>query len=483
MKPPIPSVGWNTLAAICAAMLFLAGCRIGPTYHRPTAFHTNDLPAVFCELTTNGVASQWKAAEPAAHLLPGEWWRIFNDEELNQIEKSANNQQIVAAAARFHQARALVNVARADIYPHFTAGPSYERERTSANQFDTGQAAHTHSTFTIPLDASWELDLWGRVRREVEAARARLSANAADLQAVNLSIQAEIAIDYFTYRLYEAQQAIVLQNIEAFRRSLELTRKRRAGGIASDLDVSQAETQLRSAEAQLPALELQRSKLHHALAALCGKPPGTFNLTRTNANLENIPAVPLSLPSELLERRPDISAAEQRMIAANAEIGVAETAFYPRLTFQGTAGLESIKASSLFDWPSRFWAIGPTLELPLFTGGRNRANLQAARAGYDETVANYRQTVVTAFQEVEDQLAAQRLLSAQIESQAAALVSARRTLEIANNRYKAGLVTYLEVAIAQTAALERELNLGRLQAERLAASASLAKALGGGWKQ
>jgi outer membrane protein, multidrug efflux system len=480
--PPCPRNLWIAASAIFVALL--VGCSIGPSYHRPTAFGTNELPQTFAEATTNS----WKQAEPAAHLARGEWWSIFRDTELNRLETiaTAGNQEVAATVARFNQARALVNVARSDLYPHVSSSPTYARERTSANRSDNGEragTAHNFNNFIIPLDASWELDLWGRVRQQVESARARLAATSGDLQSLQLSIQAEVAIDYFTLRLLETQHAIVTKSIETYQRSLELTRNRRAGGIASDLDVSQAETQLRSAEAQLPALERESSRVRHALGALCGQPPGTFSLATTNVNLETVPSVPLSLPSELLERRPDISAAEQRMIAANAQVGVAQTAFYPRLTVGGTAGLESISASSLFTWPSRFWAVGPTLEIPLFTGGRNRANLEATRAGYDETVANYRQTVISAFQEVEDQLAAQRLLATEIQAQAAALAAARRTLEIANNRYKAGLVTFLEVAVAQAAALERELNVGRLQAERLSASASLAKALGGGWMQ
>jgi len=466
-------------------ILVLAGCTAGPNYKRPAAFASNAVPQHFQEATTNS----WKIAEPGSHPQSDAWWSIFDDAELDRLEQQARggNQEIAASVARFNRARALVNVARAEIYPHVTASPSYARERTSANRVDrTGEpvgSAQNFNLYNIPLDASWELDLWGRVRRQVEAARAQLSASEADSAAIRLSIQAEVVIDYFTLRLVQAQRRIVQQTIQAYGRSLELTRNRRAGGIASDLDVSEAETQVRSAEAQLPALELQGRKLEHALAALCGEPATSFRIASTNANLERVPPIPLSVPSELLERRPDIAAAEERMIAANAQIGVAQTAFYPRLTFNASAGLQSVSASSLFDWPSRFWAIGPTLDVPLFTGGRNRANLQAARAGYEETIANYRQTVITAFQEIEDQLASLRLLQSQLDAQAAALVAARRTLAIANNRYQAGLVTYLEVATAQTAALDRELTVGRLQAERLTATASLAKALGGGWRR
>ena len=269
---------------------------------------------------------------------------------------------------------------------------------------------------------------------------------------------------------------------ETFRRSLELTLNRRKGGIASDLDVSQAQTQLRSTEAQLPALELQRAKLVHALATICGQPAIGFNLASDTAQATFVPKVPVSLPSELLERRPDIAAAEQRMAAANAQVGVAQGAFYPRLVFNGLAGFQSLDAASWFNWPSRFWAVGPSLQLPLFTGGLNRAQLALARAGYDSTVAGYRQTVLDAFQEVEDQLAAQRLLQTQVEAEASAFSAAQHTLEIANNRYKAGLVTYLEVAVAQSSALALEQSVVQLRGEKLVAAVGLVRALGGGWE-
>jgi NodT family efflux transporter outer membrane factor (OMF) lipoprotein len=271
--------------------------------------------------------------------------------------------------------------------------------------------------------------------------------------------------------------------VETYVRSLDLTRKRRSGGVGTDLDVAQAETQLKSAQAQIPAVELQRTKLLHAIATLCGTPATTFAL-EPQSELENASAtIPTLLPSELLERRPDIAAAERRVAAANADIGVAKTAFYPRILFRGFAGFQSINAGTLFDWPSRVWSLGPSLELPIFTGGRNRAELAISKAAYQETSAVYRQTVLAAFQEVEDQLAAQRLLTSQLEFENAALSAARRTLEIANNRYKAGLVTYLEVATAQSSALVHERTVVQLSAERLTAMVGLAKALGGGWTE
>jgi multidrug efflux system outer membrane protein len=466
-------------------LFIIAGCSVGPNYHRPSAFAgTNQIPAAFSEVGTN--TAQWKTAEPAAHLSRGAWWQIFGDEELNRLENLATsgNQELAATVARFEQARALVNVARSDFFPHISAAPGYSRQRNSLHEHAINQTINQNfNAFSFALDTNWELDLWGRVRRQVEAARARLAAATNEIESVKLSIQAELAVDYFSLRALEAQYALLQRAIENFNRSLELTRNRRAGGIATDLDVAQAETQLRTTEALLPDAELQHSKFLHAIASLCGQPATGFKIESSKGALSDIPAIPLALPSELLERRPDIAVAEQRMAAANAEVGVAQSAFYPRVQFHGLAGFQSVNIGTLFDWPSRFWAVGPSLDLPLFTGGRNRAQLSAQRAAYAETVANYRQTILNSFQEVEDQLAAQRLLSAQLDSESAALVAAQRTLQIANNRYQAGLVTYLEVATAQSAELERERQVVRLKAERLTASATLAKALGGGWTQ
>jgi multidrug efflux system outer membrane protein len=326
------------------------------------------------------------------------------------------------------------------------------------------------------------VDLWGRVRRQVEAARAGLSARADDLAAVQLSIQAEVAADYFGLRALDAEYDLIDRTAATYRRSLELTVNRRKGGVASDLDVAQAETQLRTAEAELPALRLERTKLVHALATLCGRAAVGFELSQEHADLPLPPDVPMSLPSDLLERRPDIAGAEQRMAAVNAQVGVAQGAFYPSVRLNGLAGFQSIDAATWFDWPSRFWAVGPTLNLPLFTGGRNRAQLALARASYDETVAGYRQTVLAAFQDVQDQLASQQLLKDQLEAGQAALKAAQRALQIANNRYTSGLVSYLEVATAQSVVLARQRIVVQLEGQKLLTAVALIKALGGGWQ-
>lgn len=468
------------------SLLLLGGCTLGPDYHRPEVLGTNAFPAEFQGAASTNQAD-WKIAEPAAHMPRGAWWEVFADPDLNRLEElaTANNQQLAAALARHNEARAVVDISRANLFPQADLNTAYARQRTSANQPVNGHplgASATFNNFTLALQAGWELDLWGRVRRQVEDARASLAASEDDLEAAKLSIQAELAADYFTLRALDAEYSLLTRTVETYERSLELTRNRRLGGIASDLDVSQAETQLRTTEAELPSLRLERSRLLHALATLCGQPATGFEIPTTGPATNALPSVPVYLPSELLERRPDVASGEQRMAAANARVGVAKTAFFPRVRLNGLAGFQSLSASSWFDWPSRYWAVGPTLDLPLFTGGRNRAQLAYARAAYDENVAGYRQTVLGAFQEIEDQLAAQHLLEQQLAAESEALAAARRTLEVSNNRYKAGLITYLEVAIAQSAALSLERKVVQLQGDKQVAAVGLLRALGGGWQ-
>jgi multidrug efflux system outer membrane protein len=469
----------------CVALGLIAGCSVGPDYHRPTALKSGTIPEVFNVPTSTNNVGEWKTAEPSAALPRGTWWQIFNESELNRLENQAatENQDLAAAVARLEESRAEIGIARADFYPQLAANPQMARQRTSVNaplQNGTAGREYTFDTFSAPIGLSWELDLWGRVRRQVQSARATFVASADDLESARLALQAEVAADYFSLRELDEERRVVADTIETFRRSLELTQNRRKGGIVSDLDVSQAETQLRSTEAELPAIDLERARVLHALAVLCGQSPTAFQIA-IGPLTNSIPNVPASLPSELLERRPDIAAAERRMAAANAQVGVAVSAFYPRVFLSGLAGFESVGADTLFDWPSRVWSLGPSVSLPIFTGGRNRSQLAVVRASFNETIANYRQTVLDAFQEVEDELAAQRLLATQLNAQSAALKASRRTLEIANNRYKAGVVTYLEVATAQNSALVNERLYVQLEGQRLDAEVSLIKAVGGGW--
>lgn len=477
--------------AIFALSAALAGCAVGPDYHRPAVLPNEPTPQAFNEPApgTNGVV--WKVAEPSANLPRGEWWQIFNDPELNSLEILAltNNQDLAAAASRLEEARASFAAARSEFFPQLnlggTPGGDITHQRTSVNEPESGVAAgksETYSTFTAPLYLGWEIDLWGRVRRESQAAHARFIASADDLESAKLDVTADVANDYFQLKTFDADYDLITNTIDADRRSLQLTQNRRLGGIASDLDVSQAETQLHTAEAEMPDIQLRRAEALHALAIICGQSPVDFFITAEVPGTNAVPDVPADLPSELLEHRPDIAAAERRMAAANADIGVADAAFFPTVRINGLAGFQSVDAGSWFSWSSRLWSVGPSISLPIFTGGLNRANLASARATYNETVADYRQTVLTAFGEVEDQLAAQRLLAAEWNAENEAVMSSQRTLEIANNRYKDGLVTYLDVATAQTDALEEERNAVELQGARLTASVNLIRALGCGWK-
>jgi NodT family efflux transporter outer membrane factor (OMF) lipoprotein len=479
------------LRVLPLSALLLAGCAVGPNYNRPAVLGTNAMPATFAGAATTNTGD-WKPAQPSAHLPRGAWWELFGDPELNHVEDLAttNNQQLAAAYANLQQARAQVGVARADYFPQISAVPTVTRQRTSANQTPRtgGSGSAAYNAFLVPLDASWELDLWGRVRREVESARASLTASADELESSKLAIQAEVATDYFNLRSLDAQIQLLEETAVAYRRSLELTQNRRKGGIATDLDVSQAETQLETTEAEIPAAQLQRANFLHALAVLCGQPAPIFEVSATRGALAAAkqafdagPAIPVSVPSELLERRPDIAAAERQMAAANANVGLAYAAFYPRITINGLAGFQSISASTLFNWESRLWAVGPTLSLPIFTGGRNRSQLAVARAAYDGIVANYRQTVLSAFQDVEDQLAAEHLLALRFEKENAALKSSHRTLDISLTKYKGGVITYLEVVIAQSSTLAHEQTVVQLNSQRLIATVSLIKALGAGW--
>ncbi len=479
-----------SLRSLCCLLLSfsLAGCAVGPDYKRPDVTKNQPLPKNFSAADTNGVV--WKLAEPSANQPRGDWWNFFSDDELNSLESLAqtNNQNLAAAFARFQQARDLIGVANSEFYPQISAGDTpngdVTRQRTSVNQPERGipaGAASIYNTFTAPIYLGWEMDLWGRVRRLSEAARARSLASADDLESTKLSVAAEVADDFFTIKTLNNEYMLVTNTIQTYRRSYELTQNLRKGGAVSDLDVAQAETELRAAEAQLPDIELRRTQTLHALAILCGEPPVGF-LAATNSLSTNAPIVPPSLPSELLEHRPDIAAAERRMAAANADVGVAKAAFFPTVKIDGLAGFQSISFSSWFNWSSRMWSVGPSLELPLFTGGLNRANLKATHAAYDATIADYRQTVLTAFGEVEDQLAAQKLLATEWSAENAAANAAQRALDVANNQYKAGLTTYLNVATAQTLALSHEQTAVQLQGQRLTATVNLIKALGGGWE-
>jgi len=476
---------------LCSAVVLTAftGCTIGPDYKRPQA---TTIPAAYTE-ATNVVATDstntWKVAEPRAELPKGSWWEIFEDPELNALESqaSAANQELKVAVARLAEARAEMNITRARLFPNLDASGAFVRQRNSPNapSTTTGNAVGTSTTFNdfyVPLTARYEVDLWGRVRRSVESARAQVEASTDDLETLKLMIQAEVAVDYFTLRALDSQRAVLNSSVEVFTKSLQLTRNLRAGGAVSDLDVAQAQTVLKTTQAQLPSVVLQRTKVEHALALLVGQPAPAFHIPEHPLSTSP-PLIPAGVPSELLERRPDVAAAERRMASANAGIGVAKAAFFPTVQLNGLAGFESVGAGTLFNWSSRVWAVGPSITLPIFEGGKLRAGLQLAIASYDEMVAAYRQTILSAFAEVEDSLAAQTLLANQYAAQSDALVAARKQLEIVNNQYRDGLITYLEVATAQNTALNVEFTAAQLQGEQLVAAVTLVKALGGGWQE
>jgi len=484
MTEQVPPPSKSLLVRITSwlGVLILAGCNAGPDYHRPEALPLEPLPAKF---TVGGTV--WAASVPASDRPRGNWWAAFGDDQLNRLEELAatRNQTIAGSMASLEQARQLVMEARSQQFPQISVAPSYVRQRTSKYAEVQGlpaNASYTYNLYTLPANLTWEIDLWGRIRRQTEGARERLAAANDDLESLKLMLESELAQDYFTLRAQDAEIQLLIDTAHTYQRSLDLTLNRRKGGIATDLDVAEADTQLRTTEAQVPALSLQREQTLHAIAVLCGEPAMTFTVAeRTNDPFTEI-HVPAVVPSELLERRPDIAAAERRVAAANADIGVAQTAFYPSLTINGAAGFQSVDAKTWLSWPGRVWSLGPAVNLPIFTGGFNKAQLAASRAAYDQAVANYRQTALSAFQDVEDQLTAQQLLATQLQGENAALTSAQHTLEIANNRYKAGLVTYLDVVTSQSAALDIQRTVVELEGVRRVAAVGLIKAIGGGWQ-
>jgi multidrug efflux system outer membrane protein len=480
------------ILCLTAAAAILAGCSVGPDYKRPAALPAQPLPKAFTTVTAGTNEVVWKVAEPAAGTPRGDWWEVFSNSELSQLEELAqtNNQNLAQFAAEFEQARELMVEARSEFYPQLSAGGTpngdITRQRTSIDAPQKGAAAdssYIYNTFTAPIYLGWEIDLWGRVRRLSEAAHERFMASADDWESAKLDTATEVADDYFTLQTLDDQYNLVSDTIEAYRHSLQLTENLRNGGAVSDLDVAQAATQLHSAEAQLPDIQLRRTQTLHALAILCGQSPVDFFIATNAPATFNIPEIPPSVPSDLLEHRPDIAAAERTMAAANADIGVAKAAFFPTVRIDGLAGFQSVSANSWFNWSSRLWSVGPSIELPLFTGGYNRANLRAAHDAYDRQVASYRETVLNAFGEVEDELAAQKLLTDEWNAESQAVTAAQHALEVANNQYKDGLVTYLNVATAQTTALSQESSAVQLEGERLMAAVNLIKALGCGWEQ
>lgn len=479
---------------LATATVLLGGCTVGPKYHTPTA----DTPQAFKELTPANYASTdgWKVAQPKDDALRGKWWEIFNDPQLNALEDQVNvsNQNIAAAAASFFSARALVKEARSQYFPTVTTNPSIMNNRQSASLRTTvatggggsgsgGSSSSANLNFTeyaLPFDATWQPDLWGRIRNTVRSQVYGAQASAADLENVRLTAQSELAVDYFSLRTQDSLQQLLDSTVVAYQESLKLTQALYETGIDSDEAVAQAETILETTQAQATGVGIARSQFEHAIAVLVGKPASEFSIPVEPLKTPP-PAIPFGVPSQLLERRPDIAASERLVAQANAQIGIAKAAYYPTITLSAIVGLESSSAATWFTWPSRFWSVGPALAETLFDAGLRHATVQQFEGTYNQTVANYRQAVLTGFQQVEDNLAALRLLSTEIQQQDTAVKSAQRNLKVATDRYKLGIDPYLNVITAQTLLLSAQETDVTLRNQQITSSVQLVEALGGGW--
>jgi NodT family efflux transporter outer membrane factor (OMF) lipoprotein len=474
----------TSIVALLLVLLFVAleGCTVGPKYVKPsvpsTPNYKEETPASFKE------SDQWQPAHPGDQTSRGNWWEIFGDPELNTLEVqiASSNQNLKVAEARFREARAAIRFNRAAQFPTISTAPSasYVKSSDFSPNFPSKIQQASKGDFVLPFDLSYELDLWGRVRRSVAAAREEAQATAADYETAKLSLEAELALDYFELRSADAQKQLLDDTVKAYTDNLHLTLNRFKGGVAPKSDLAQAQTQLDTTRVQDTDVTVQRAQFEHAIAILIGKPPAEFSLAAAPLNYQP-PSTPIGLPSELLQRRPDIAAAERRVAEANQQIGIARAAYFPTVTLGGTAGFSGSQGSNWFTWPSGFWAVGPTLAQTLFDAGRRRATSESVRASYDAAVATYRQTSLTAFQEVEDNVAALRILENEAQQQGQAVGSSKDSLHLFTNRYKGGVDTYLQVITAQTTELANERNSIDIQRRRLDASVLLIKALGGGW--
>jgi NodT family efflux transporter outer membrane factor (OMF) lipoprotein len=455
------------------ALLQICGCTVGPNYKRPAA----EVPTAYKEL------GNWKQAQPNDQNLGGNWWEMFQDPQLNALELQVNvsNQNLKAAEAQYTQARALLRYNRAAYFPTLSAGANASRNKISNNRPPSLTTnGRTYNDYQIPFELSYEVDVWGRIRRTVESYREQAQASAADLATVNLSMHAQVALFYFQARVLDAEEQLLNSTVTQYEQALELIQNRYAGGIASDLEVQQATTQLETTRAQAIDVGVARAQFEHAVAILIGKPPADFSLAALPLATPP-PPIPAGLPSELLERRPDIAAAERRMASANAQIGVAKAAYYPAISLGASGGFESGVITTLISGPSALWSAGGSAIAPIFDAGRRRANVDQAIAAYDQNVANYRETVLTGFQQVEDNLAALRILENEAQVQERAVVAAQKYLELANTRYTGGVTSYLEVTTAQSAALSDELTAVNILGRRMVDAVTLVQALGGGW--
>lgn len=467
---------WSLALASLAALLISVGCEVGPKYQKPVA----QAPQQW------SVQGPWQAAAPSDSLPKGTWWSLFNASELNDLEQQAvaGNQSLQAAEARLNQARAFARVQSSNLFPQSNVAPSAERQLYSGNRPTLGSPisprADTEFTYGVPFNINYEVDLFGRLRRNLESANAQLQSSAADLENVRLVLTSELAADYFSARELDTEIGVVRQALEFQQKDYDLVVRREQGGVASGLDVSQQATVLDATRAQLDLLREQRAQYQHAIAVLVGQPASTFRLAEHPLDTTP-PVIPAGVPSDVLQRRPDIAAAERQMASANAQVGVAKAAFYPVISLFGQGGVSSRDIASLVSAPSAIWALGGQAVEPLFNGGRNRANLADAKANYDQTVANYRQGVLVAFQQVEDALSNLNTLNSAAVSQEKAVADAQKTLTIANNRYVGGITTYLDVVTAEETLLSNQRLMTQIRGQQMVSSVYLAKALGGGW--
>lgn len=465
----------------CLATALLSGCMVGPRYVKPivpTAPSFKEGPPAYKQ------DGAWHSAQPADELPKGAWWTVFGDDGLNTLEPQilTGNQNVRVADANLQRARAQIRVNRAALYPTIGAAPFAGGERASANRpyFNAASANNGVADLQLPLDVSWEIDLFGRIRRSVNAAKEEAQASAADYGNVLLSLQAELALDYFELRAADAEKKLLDDTVAQYNEALRVTTNRFEGGVAAKSDVSQAQTQLQAAKVQAADVDIRRAEYEHAIAVLMGRPPAALTLPMSPLEAQP-PAIPAGLPSELLERRPDIAAAERRTSEANEQIGIARAAFFPSLALSGLVGFEGTSAVNILDRSSFVYALGPTLGQTFFDSGRRRGISEQAYANYNLETATYRQTTLTAYQQVEDNLAMLRILADEAEQQRQATAAAQEAEQIFNNRYVGGVDTYLQVITAQTAALTNERNDIDIMRRRMDASVLLIKALGGGW--
>lgn len=475
------------IVGLTASLLLMlaAGCKVGPNYRTPAAAMVPSFKEQAADVPPPGAPGVgWKHAQPGDDRIRGKWWESYGDPQLNALEEriAVSNQTLKAAAAQYVQALAAVQQYRSFYFPTVSLAPGYARTRVSQNRpLGIPTKGNPYTDITATGQATWEPDLWGNIRRTVQQARANAQASAADLANVELSLRSELAMDYFELRGLDTQKQLLDDTTRQYERYLQLTTVRFHGGLATDADVAQAQTQLDQTKAQSIDVEVARAQFEDAIATLTGQPASTFSLARAPLTLA-LPSIPVGVPSEMLERRPDVAAAERRAAAANEQIGIAIAAYYPQLSLTGTGGFESARPGNLFQGPSALWALGGSATELLFDAGRRHALTAEARAAYDAETANYRETVLQSFQDVEDQLAALTILNREAAAQQQTVADAERSLQISTNQYKGGLTTYLQVITAQAIELNNRRTAADIATRQFAASVLLVKALGGGWE-